>query len=53
MKKIKIAYISTTGLDVFPLITALEELETEKVMWQRSFSDPKMIWPIQRPWTIS
>ena len=30
MKKIKIAYISTTGLDVFPLITALEELETEK-----------------------
>jgi len=30
MKKIKIAYISTTGLDIFPLITALKELETEK-----------------------
>jgi len=30
MKKIKIAYISTTGLDVFPLITALKELESEK-----------------------
>ena len=30
MKKIKIAYISTTGLDVFPLISALKELETEK-----------------------
>ena len=30
MKKIKIAYISTTGLDVFPLITALKELVAEK-----------------------
>ncbi|OPX78772.1 MAG: magnesium chelatase subunit H [Methanosaeta sp. PtaB.Bin039] len=48
MKKIEIAYISTTGLDVFPIISAPKELKTKKgdvaeviLRYKDDLSDPK------------